>query len=78
MGCIHSLIRSLTLYFFFSSHHPDIPYQFDYEIVYKDNIREILGPASELAEKYSNYVNRVMLTCQYKASLGITCLSKVK
>jgi hypothetical protein len=56
---------------------PDRPYQFQYSIAYRDNLREILGPASELAEKYSSYASRVALSCVYKPSLGITCLSKV-
>lgn len=48
-----------------------------YNVAYRDNLREILGPASELAEKYSTYPSRVALSCIYKTSLGITCLSKV-
>ncbi|XP_076440609.1 LOW QUALITY PROTEIN: deubiquitinase MYSM1-like [Babylonia areolata] len=53
------------------------PYQFSYSMVYRDNMREILGPASELAEKYATYSSRVGLSCVYKSSLGITCLSKM-
>jgi len=56
----------------------DRPYQFNYEVAYRDSLREILGPASELAEKYCSYNSRVALSCVYKPSLGITCLSKVR
>ncbi|XP_055886147.1 histone H2A deubiquitinase MYSM1-like [Biomphalaria glabrata] len=55
----------------------NLPYKFDYTVVYRNSITEILGPANELAEKYSSYVNRVKLSCLYKSSLGITCLSKM-
>ncbi|RUS73833.1 hypothetical protein EGW08_018401 [Elysia chlorotica] len=75
---VNSDIRCLTISEFHSKEFLcNIPYKFAYDIVYRDNLREILGPASELAEKYSNYVNRVMLSCQYRSSLGITCLSKM-
>ncbi|GFR82583.1 histone H2A deubiquitinase MYSM1-like [Elysia marginata] len=75
---VNSDIRCLTISDLHSKEFLcNIPYKFAYEIAYRDNLREILGPASELAEKYSNYVNRVMLSCQYRASLGITCLSKM-
>ncbi|GFO48137.1 histone h2a deubiquitinase mysm1-like [Plakobranchus ocellatus] len=75
---VNSDIRCLTISDLHSKEFLcNIPYKFAYDIVYRDNLREILGPASELAEKYSNYVNRVMLSCQYRASLGITCLSKM-
>nr|KAG5709642.1 hypothetical protein BaRGS_001692 [Batillaria attramentaria] len=53
------------------------PYQFSYEVAYRDSLREILGPASELAEKYSTYSSRVALSQIYKSSLSITCLSKM-
>jgi hypothetical protein len=56
----------------------DQPYQLQYSVAFRDNMREILGPASELAEKYSTYSSRVALSCLYKQSLGITCLSKVR
>ncbi|CAG5133772.1 unnamed protein product [Candidula unifasciata] len=74
----YSDIQCLTVSKTQSTQYPcNLPFKFDYKIIYRENLREILGPASELAEKYSNYVNRVMLSCQYKSSLGITCLSKM-
>ncbi|BFY99501.1 hypothetical protein BsWGS_02541 [Bradybaena similaris] len=75
---VYSDIQCLTISKTQSTQYPcNLPFKFDYKVIYRENLREILGPASELAEKYSNYVNRVMLSCQYKSSLGITCLSKM-
>ncbi|KAL8590434.1 hypothetical protein ACOMHN_011647 [Nucella lapillus] len=55
----------------------NLPYQFDYSVVQLDNMREILGPASELAERYAQYSSRVGLSSVYRSSLRITCLSKM-
>ena len=56
----------------------DIPYKFDYTVIYKNSDEnEFLMLAKELAEKYSTSQNRVSLCEQYGSSFSLTCLDKV-
>ncbi|ESO88281.1 hypothetical protein LOTGIDRAFT_126355 [Lottia gigantea] len=57
--------------------HCNIPYEFDYKVVYSIWNKDIVKSIRLLAEDYLTSYNHIKLSVLYKQSTGITCLQKV-